>query len=138
MALIEVNTNPSTKELKWFGLVIVVLFAIVGGTVFFVSGNTKTPIVLLCIGGLLAGLYYALPPLRKLMYIAWMRAVLPIGWTISHLLFGTVYFLVFTLIGSAMRLFGRDSMQRQFNRNASTYWVERKPTTEPSRYFSQF
>jgi len=46
--------------------------------------------------------------------------------------------LVFTPIGLTMRLFGWDPLERRFDPNASTYWVEHKPPASPSRYFQQF
>jgi hypothetical protein len=67
-----------------------------------------------------------------------MLAALPIGWTISHLVLGAVYYLVLTPIGLVMRLLGRDPMQRRFDRSAKSYWIERTPRTDPSRHFRQF
>ena len=40
-------------------------------------------------------------------YARWMDAGYPIGWTISILLLGSIYFLVVTPIGVVMRLVGR-------------------------------
>jgi hypothetical protein len=37
-----------------------------------------------------------------------------------------------------MRALGRDPMQRQFEPEAATYWVEHDPATDPKRYFRQF
>lgn len=77
-------------------------------------------------------------PIGRALYRGWMFAALPIGWTISHILLGMVYFLVFTPIGLVMRLLGKDPMERRFEPSAPTYWIKRPPPAEASRYFRQF
>lgn len=71
-------------------------------------------------------------------YRAWLLAFQPVSWSVSQLLLATVYYLVVTPIGVAMRLAGRDPLQRKFDRSAETYWIERKPPENSSRYFKQF
>jgi hypothetical protein len=72
------------------------------------------------------------------LWRGWMRAAEPMGWTFSHLVLAVVYYGVLTPIGLKMRLFGRDPMQRRFDRQATSYWVERKAAREPGRAFRQF
>ena len=50
-----------------------------------------------------------------------MFAVFPIGWVVSHLLLGVVYFLVLTPIGLTLRALGRDPLERRFDQSASSY-----------------
>ena len=63
-------------------------------------------------------MYYAIPNVRRLLYLGWMRVFYPIGWVVSHLLLAIVYYLVLTPIGLVMRLFGGDPMHRGFDRSA--------------------
>ena len=58
---------------------------------------------------------------RMSLMVGWTAAVFPIGWVMSYVLLGGVYFLVLTPIGLAMRICGRDPMQRKFDRQAKTY-----------------
>ncbi len=138
MAIVEINLNPSKSELRWFGLLLFLFFALIGGLVFWRLGSLAVPSVLWLAGAVLGLVYYAVRPLRRPMYLGWMYAVYPLGWTISHLLFGCIYFLVMTPIGLLMRLSGRDPLERRFDPEAGTYWVERPARVEPSRYFRQF
>ena len=78
------------------------------------------------------------PALGKRLFVGWMIAGLPIGWTISHLVLAAVYFFVLTPIGLIMRLAGRDTMNRTPDPKATTYWIQRKGQTAPERYFRQF
>ena len=52
-----------------------------------------------------------------------MCAAFPIGWVVSHALMAAIYYLVITPMAVAMRLLGRDPLDRRFDRDATTYWV---------------
>ena len=88
-------------------------------------------------GALLCVAYYAVAPLRLPMYLGWMHLVFPIGWVLSHLLFGAIYFLILTPIGLSMRLIRRDPLRRHRPSSAVSYWLAR-PAADSDRYFRQF
>ncbi len=138
MAILEVNFNPSDKELRWFGLMLALFCGLVGALVYWRTGSSAAARVLWALGGALGVIYYALRPLRRPMYLGWMAAVYPIGWTISHLMFGFIYYLVLTPIGLLLRLGGWDPLQRHFEDEVRTYWLERRSPAETTRYFRQF
>ena len=137
MALIEVNLNPSKQELKWFGFIILVFFALVGGIVWWTAMAPRAASAIVAFGAVLSVAYYAVAPLRLPMYLGWMHLVFPIGWVMSHLLFGVIYFLILTPIGLTMRLIGHDPLQRRRRSSSVSCWTER-PAADPARYFRQF
>lgn len=138
MTLIEKNREPSAPELRWFGLLLAVFLCLIGLLAWWRSGSTVTRNVLVGIGLVMAAVYYAVPQLRRTIFLVWMAAVYPIGWTVSHLMLAATFYLVLTPIGWAMRLAGRDPMQRRFDRESTSYWVEHDPSTNSARYFRQF
>ena len=138
MALLEVKLRPSARDLRWFGLIMLLFFGFLATVIWWGSGGARVPVVLVAVGAALCGVYYLLPPLRRLFYVGWMRAAYPIGWVVSHALVGLIYFGILTPAGWALRLSGREPMHRKFLRNAQTYWVERRSGEEPARYFRQF
>ena len=87
---------------------------------------------------MVSGLFALWPASRKRIYVGWMFAVFPIGWVVSHLLLGVVYFLVLTPIGLTLRALGRDPLERRFDQSASSYWVRHDPATQVKRYLRQF
>ena len=80
----------------------------------------------------------AFPAAIKPVYLLWMGASFPIGWTVSHILLGVTYFGLFTLVAVIFRLIGRDALARRFDRGAATYWVRRSAPADVARYFKQF
>jgi ABC-type uncharacterized transport system permease subunit len=135
--MIEINKNPSKKELAWFGLLCLAFFGVIGLSVLHKAHAIRPAIIVWAIGAAGVALYYAIPPLRRPIYLGWMYAAYPIGWAVSHIVLAIAFFLVFTPVGLLMRLLGRDPLARQFDPSASTYWTAHDPGTHPDRYFRQ-
>ena len=64
MALIEINKNPSKGELRWFGLLFLLFWGIVGAIVYWKRGSADISKYLWGLGAIVAVLDYAVPPLR--------------------------------------------------------------------------
>jgi hypothetical protein len=137
MAMIEINRNPSRRELLVFGAGLAVVFGVIGALRWH-SGATETATAW-WIGGLaLTVMFFALTRIRRWLYLGWMYAMYPFAWAVSYLLLGAAYFLVATPIGLTLRLLGRDPLQREFDKSANSYWVARTPNRDDARYFRQF
>jgi hypothetical protein len=67
-----------------------------------------------------------------------MYVTSPLGFVLSYVVLGLIYFVVFTLIGWALRLCGYDPLQRRYDRQAKTYWVTRREQRSRASYFRQF
>jgi hypothetical protein len=137
--MIEINRNPSTKDLRQFAGIWFPLFcAVVGLVLYRRFGWHAAAIVVWAVGAVVAVIGLAAPAMAKPIFIGLMYVTFPIGWVVSHVLLGTVYYGMITPIGLVMRLAGRDTMTRRFDRSAATYWVPRPPVTDPERYFRQY
>ena len=127
MAMIEIK-RPGPSDLRWFGVVVLALFLVIGGVLWWRFQATTAAATAWSLGAVLAVLYYAVRPLRLPMYLGWMRLVMPIGITLSYLLLGLIYFAVITPIALVMRAFGRDKLERRFLGDAATYWAGHDPS----------
>lgn len=136
--MLEINRNPSRRDLAWFGLALTLFFGVVGGIVLWRTGSLLAAQILWGIGVTVGVLYYAVPPLRRPVFVGWSILTYPLGWLLSYLVMAVIYYLLVTPIGWVLRLVRRDPMERRFDPDASSYWVERPPTPEPGRYFRQF
>jgi hypothetical protein len=138
MALIEINRDPTTREIRQFALLWLPAFC------FLLGGWLGYRLAAWAAAGLAGGGALSIavgvwrPRWMRFVLIGWMWAVFPIGWSVSHLLMASIYFLVVTPIGWIMRLAGRDPLARKFDRKAETYWTPRSEDVDPSRYFRQF
>ncbi len=137
MALIEINWEPSRRDLRLFAAVWFPLFCgIVGGLLWYWGGWVTAATVLWGIGVAVAAAGLLEPSWVRPVFVGWMCAAFPIGWTILHLLLAFIYFAVMTPIGLILGLF-RDPMERRLDRSARTYWVEHNPAGDMARYFRQ-
>jgi hypothetical protein len=84
------------------------------------------------------GLGLIRPALIRPIFVGWMVLAFPIGWAVSLVLLGLVYYGLFLPIGLAFRLAGRDALQLRPRPGASTYWTPRTAPADVRRYFRQF
>lgn len=136
--MIEVNRNPTTKELRVFAVGEVVFFIGIAVLVFRETGSLLVPTVIVVTATAIGVGGWFVPSFLRPIYVAWMLAVFPIGWVVSHVLTAVVFYLVITPIGFMMRVCGRDPMQRRFDPAAQSYWKPRRPGDGTERYFRQF
>jgi hypothetical protein len=137
--MIDVNWNPSRRELRQFaGIWLPAFAALVGSAVLYRSGSWTTAFVIWGAAIAVGAIGLAVPAFAKLVFVSWMAAAYPIGWVVSHLILGAVYYLVFTPIGLIMRLSGRDALARAADRSEKTYWVPHEPGRDAASYFRQF
>ncbi len=138
MAVLDINTNPTHRDLRWFGLLLPLFFAVIGTLAWRRTGSLTPATMLWGAGGLVTGVFAGWPASRRRIYVGWMYAVFPIGWVLSHLLLGVIYFLVITPIGIAVRVFRGDPLDRAFKRDAPSYWTAHTPASRVDRYLRQF
>ncbi len=139
MPLIELNTNPTDRQLRQFALLVVPLAALIAIVVLWWRDFGWT-----WIGGVAvvtaafasAGAWR--PAWARPVYLAWMTAAYPLGWIVGHVVMGAVYFLIVTPIGLFMRILGRDPLARQFDPNRTSYWEPRETDVDRKQYFKQF
>ena len=138
MALLDINWNLDKKQLRIFLLLLVVFACVVAAITYNRTASPSLAAAIVGVAVVVAVIGVLVPPLSRVLYVVWMGAAFPIGWTVSHLVMAVVYYLVVTPIGLTMRLLGHDPMQRKFDPQAKTYWREHRSTEEVSRYFRQF
>ena len=125
---------PSNRS---FGALFVVVFAIIGGITWW-HGATVYP------------WWFALSAITLLVTVlkpnwlapanqAWMKLAEFLHRIVSPLVLGIMFYGLFTPIGWAMRLAGRDVLKRRFEGKAGSYWVERVPPgPDPAGLPNQF
>ena len=138
MALVDINWNPSRKELRVFSLLLIVFGVLVAAVLYGRLDSQMPAAGVLLVTSAVGLIGLAVPVLVRPVYVVWMGLAFPIGWTVSHLMMLAVFYFVLTPIGLVMRSLGRDPMQRRLDREAKTYWLPRTPRADMKRYFRQF
>jgi len=135
MSLLQLNRNPSNKDLRLFSGIGFPAFWFAAGLIFLRHHHAIAAASLWIFAGLFGACGLAFPFVIRPVYFAMMRAVFPIGWVMSHVILILAYFLILTPIGWLMR-FLHDPMQRSFDRDSKSYWLPWE-SSESDRYFRQ-
>ena len=112
------------KELRKFSIILFFAFDILGLLILWRRGDAGLILCGIGLALLLCGL--TLPKLLVYPYKGWMTLSLILGFLMSHLILSLMYYLVFTPIGVVMRIFGKDFLHKQFDKNATTYWIKKE------------
>ena len=139
MSMMPINWKPSARELRWFAGLLIVFFAVIAGLWWQRSGQTTGPLAIVSVTTVIGLVGLIAPTAIRGVYVAWMIAVWPIGWMVSHVLLAVIFYGVMTPIGLILRAIGRDPMRKKLDRAAKTYWITRPAEeSDPQQYFRQF
>lgn len=145
--MIEIDFSPDERMLRQFGWVALGGFGLLAALAYFEQlvfafglGAARIPVAAGLAGvGLLAAVIGAVhPKANRPLFVGLAVLAFPIGFVLSYLILGSVFFLVITPTGFIMRLLGRDPMMRTFDPDATSYWTPAPPAPERDHYFKQF
>jgi hypothetical protein len=92
------------------------------------------------IGWVLAGLLsvggLVLPALIRPIFVGLILLTFPIGWVVSHLLLGLIFYGVVTPIGLILRISGHDPLQLK-KPGGNSVWKTPVGKTDATRYLRQ-
>lgn len=108
-----------------FGLTFAVVSGLVAAWLWWKS-SAHYPIALAVGGGFLL-LALLVPVLLRPLNIVWMRFGALLNRIVSPVVLGVIYFVVLTPVATLFKLTGRDVLNRKFEADAASYWVERSP-----------
>ena len=136
-AMISIQWYPDRKQLRQFaGIWFPAFCALVGWSIARKTG-------LWCLVGIgwmaggtlaLAGLIY--PPLIRPVFVGLILITFPIGWVVSHVLLGVIYFGVVMPVGLLLRMIGHDPLQLR-PPGGDSLWKTPAGKTDPASYLRQ-
>ena len=89
--------------------------------------------------GTIAALFSLVAPrANRVLYVGLTLLAFPIGFVLSYVIMGTLFFLIIGPIAVLFRLLGRDPMQRGYDPKASTYWLKAPQARDKESYFHQY
>ena len=135
--MISVQWNPDRKQLRQFAAIWFPAFcALVGWMVGKKTGHwTGVEIAWIsCAVVAVAGCIY--PPLIRPVFVGLILATFLIGWVVSHVLLGVIFYGLVTPIGLILRLTGHDSLQLK-PPTETTLWKTAVGKTDPASYLRQ-
>ncbi len=145
--MIEVNWRPDERTLRQFALIALIGFSFLAVIAWqellifsFGLGEASTLVAGIFAGlaGLSALFSLVYPKANLPIYLGLTLPAYPIGFVVSHLIMGFLFFGLITPLGVFFKLTGRDSLARRFEPDATTYWTDPRPRRGKDSYFRQF
>lgn len=145
--LIDLDLRPDEKTLRQFGFIalggfgFLSLIAWMEWLIFaFGLGDAKPYVAATFIGlGVLSFLFSLVYPKANLpIYVGLALVAFPIGFVLSYIIMGFLFFVLITPVGLFFKLVGRDAMKRKFEPDAESYWDESRQDRDQDSYFKQF
>jgi hypothetical protein len=135
MAVLRINTNPSHRQLRQFGLLCVVLLPLIAW-VWGGSGSIILATALIGAGLSLLGLLA--PQCLRPVFVGLVLVTFPIGVVFGELILLMIFVGVFLPMALLFRIIGRDALQRRMSAESETFWVPRRAPASVRRYFQQY
>ena len=145
--MIELNLRPEPRTLRQFGFIAFVGFGLLAAFawrewfIFAIGLGEAREIVAGALAGLavFSGLLSLVYPRANLpIYVGLTLVSYPIGFVLSYVIMGTLFYGLITPVGLIFKLTGRDPMHRKFEPNVESYWTPATATRAKERYFKQF
>lgn len=145
--LIEIDLKPDNQTLRQFGWIALVGFGFLGALAWFewlifafgLGGARETVAgVFWGLAGLAVFFSLVFPKGNWPIYIGLTIIAFPIGFVLSYLIMGTLFYILIAPVGILFRLLGRDILKRRFEPEAETYWTEARSRRPREHYFKQF
>jgi hypothetical protein len=145
--MVEINFSPDDRTLRQFGWIALAGFGFVAAIAWFEVliftfglGAARPWVVGIC--GALAGvaaLFALVYPRANLpIYVGLAVLTYPIGFVLSYLIMGTLFFGLIAPVAILFKIIGRDPMKRRYQPEAESYWADARPTRSGESYFRQF
>ncbi|MBC8375074.1 MAG: hypothetical protein H8E26_03445 [FCB group bacterium] len=113
-------TGTDHGEFRKFGKTMGVFLMLLGLVIYFLSLNYALPLV--SIGAIILLLGLLVPSLLKPLFIIWMSLALILGFIMTRIILGLIFFLIFSPIGLVFRLIKKDHLDEAIDTDAASYW----------------
>jgi hypothetical protein len=124
--------------LRQFAAIWIVFFGAVAAWQGFHHHRQMLAIVVAIMAVTIGPVGVAWPNAIRPIFVGWMTLAYPIGWTVSRIVLGAVFYGLFTPIGLVFRMMGRDELGLKRQAQAATYWQPKPRPADKAQYLRQF
>jgi hypothetical protein len=131
------NIKSGKSDLRKFGIMIGIILILLGGLFFWREKSFYSYILIPAAAFIILGL--AAPTMLKPIHKVWMAISVILGWIITRVILGILFYLVVTPTGWLGWLFGKQFLDLKIDKDASSYWILKKPRKfDKADYEKQF
>ena len=136
--MIQLDLHPDIRKLRQFGWVGLPGFAAFAAMSWFKFANPTAAMVFGVLALLVPLIGLVAPKFLRIPYVVLTVLAYPVGFVVSHLVLGLIFYGIFTPLGLWFRLLKRDPLKRSMTPDEESYWEERPPARPARDYYRQF
>tara|TARA_B110000444_G_C18804462_1_gene579212 strand:+ start:940 stop:1350 length:411 start_codon:yes stop_codon:yes gene_type:complete len=130
------NIPNSNKDIRSFGITIGIILFIISGLLMYYNKEIYQVIGIIALTFIVLGLI--IPVVLKPFYFVWMTFAAILGWVMTRVILGLVFYLIITPLGLITRIIGEDFLALK-KKNLDSYWNHRDSSIELNQdYEKQF
>lgn len=135
--MISIQWNPERKQLRQFAAIWFPAFCgLLGWILGTKTGHWVAVQAAWSICAAVAVLGAIYPPAIRPVFVGLILLTFPIGWVVSHVLLGAIFYLLFLPIGLVLRWTGHDPLELH-PPQGNTLWKTPVGKTDPKSYLRQ-
>lgn len=112
------------SEFRRFGRTMGMFLIILGLILCYLSTSYTTAFLTVGSTLLLAGVFF--PIMLRPLYVLWMSIAVLLGFIMTRIILGAIFFLIFSPVGLFFRLIRKDHLDEAIDPDADSYWKKRE------------
>jgi hypothetical protein len=132
----DIQFHPTEKTLRQFAGLFLLIFGALAVYETVWGGSPRLGMGYGVAAALVGGAGLIWPKVIQPVFVGWSIVAFPIGWAVSTLLLGVLFYGIFTPLGLVFRATGRDVLRLRRPATA-TYWLPKAAAKDPREYFRQ-
>jgi len=129
--------STNAKEIRRFGMISVIVFGTFASVAWW--RGKLLPFYFFCSLGGLGLLFFSFPEVMKPVFVRWQRLTQAIGRLTNIVILSVAYYVVITPFAWGKRFFGDSPLPLSPDKNAKTYWQERRPPLQQGdRFYKRY
>src|SRR5256885_382014 len=130
----DIDLRPDHRKLRQFAVLVTGIALVFAAVALRRHGTLLT---MWSVAAVYGAISVARPRLAHPLYVGLTVATFPIGWLVSRLVLGIVFYVVITPVALTQRLVRRDALNLRDTEEAS-YWEKTETPRDPASYLRQF
>ena len=114
------SIQTDKKSIRDFGLLIGCILLVIAGYLIYKGRSVNLSII--SSGFLFISSGFILPAILKPIYLLWMYFAVILGWFMTRLILGLVFYFIVSPIGIFGRIFGKEFLELKKSSVNNSYW----------------
>lgn len=134
----DIPRNPTSKALRQFAAAWLIFFLALAAHRYLRKQQHEVGFILAALALFFGVLGLIKPAAVRWLFVTWMVLAFPIGWLISQLMLGVMFYGLITPIALLFRMKGRDLLARRPAPNRDSFWIPKNTPADVRTYFRQY